>query len=81
MISVIVLVFGCLAALIGHSLILKATHSLDRGLGGIELEMTWKSPCGGLALIVSETTMPTFKSLQTTTANNVVGYLPQWWYL
>lgn len=45
MILVIVLVLGCLAALVGHSLILKATHSLDRGLGGIELEMTWKSPC------------------------------------
>lgn len=53
-ILVIFLALGCLPDLDGQSSILNTTHSSDIELGGIELEMTLKSPHWWLALIVSE---------------------------
>lgn len=48
---------GCLPEFEGETVLLKIPETSDTGLGGIELDLTWKPPTQGPALTVSEGSM------------------------
>lgn len=50
----IAIALGCRPELEGMFLLCKIPNTLDIGLGGIDLVLTWKPPPGGLGLIEAE---------------------------
>lgn len=54
------------------NLFLKTPHTSDTSIGGIQLELTWKPPTWGLALIVSNSVIQALKGEKKSTV------LPRW---